>query len=141
MSEMPTSHTVYGGYRYAGGLTVTIPLRTYSEANRREHWRVKAARVKQQRQTTRLYLSQLAPPQVPTPWSAFLLVTITRMAPSRFDSDNLAISAKAIRDEIAAWIGVDDGSPLYRWEYAQEKSKDYGVRVEIANVPNRGEAR
>ena len=38
-----------------------------------------------------------------------------------------------IRDQIAANVGVDDGSPLYTWRYEQrvEKGERYGVDVEI----------
>lgn len=58
-------------------------------------------------------------------------VTITRIGKRKLDSDNLAISAKHVRDGIADAYGVDDGSDLYTWNYAQEIGKDYAVRIEI----------
>lgn len=48
------------------------------------------------------------------------------------DDDNLAISAKALRDGIAEALGVDDGDKnLITWEYDQKLGKAYGVEVEI----------
>ena len=58
-------------------------------------------------------------------------VTITRLGPRKLDSDNLATSAKGLRDGIADKLGVDDGDERITWCYAQEKSKTYGVRIEI----------
>jgi hypothetical protein len=64
-----------------------------------------------------------------------LLVRLTRISPrSRLDEeDNLAQSMKAIRDQIAEWLGVNDRySEVVRYSYAQERGKQWGVRVEIA---------
>ena len=68
--------------------------------------------------------------QIPT---VPLLVTITRVGPRRLDDDNLAAACKYVRDQIAAVIGIDDGSPLYTWRYEQRVGgrKEYGVDVEI----------
>lgn len=74
-------------------------------------------------------MSQYARPALPC------VVTITRLANSNgLDSDNLLSSAKGIRDQIAAWLGVDDRDPRVTWEYAQERAKEYGVRVEVRCV-------
>ena len=59
-----------------------------------------------------------------------LLVTITRIGPRRLDSDNLQSAAKFVRDQIAATVGVDDGSNMYTWQYEQRIGK-YGVDIEI----------
>jgi hypothetical protein len=37
----------------------------------------------------------------------------------RLDDDNLSGGAKALRDAVARWIGIDDGSPRLAWEYHQ----------------------
>jgi hypothetical protein len=60
-------------------------------------------------------------------------ITLTRIAPRRLDSDNLARSLKAVRDGIADAIGVDDGDPRLEWRYAQEQGavREYAVRVEV----------
>jgi hypothetical protein len=46
------------------------------------------------------------------------------------DDDGAQASCKAIRDGIADKLGVNDGSDLVTWRYAQEKGP-YSVRVEI----------
>ena len=111
-------------------LLVMLPLRTVSGANIREHWAAKAKRAKLHRTTARMMLS------LDKKWCAkqnHFSVKLTRIAPKRLDSDNLAISAKNIRDGIADAIGIDDGSDKFSWEYRQEsgRPKEYAVRVEI----------
>ena len=109
---------------------VTLPLRTVSGANIREHWAAKAKRAKLHRTTARFMLN------LDKKWCAkqkSFAVRLTRIAPKKLDSDNLAISNKAIRDGIADAIGIDDGSDKFSWEYRQEsgRPKEYAVRVEI----------
>lgn len=59
------------------------------------------------------------------------VVLLTRMAPRKMDCDNLRGSLKGVRDGVALSIGLDDGDPRVQWEYAQELSRDYAVRVEV----------
>ena len=111
-------------------LLVMLPLRTVSEANVKEHWARRSKRVKMQRLTAKMMLT------LDKRWCAkqnSFAVRITRIAPKKLDSDNLAISNKAIRDGIADAIGIDDGSPKFTWQYEQESGapKFYAVRVEI----------
>ena len=49
------------------------------------------------------------------------------------DSDNVVGSAKAVRDGIAEWLGVDDRSPLVEWFVCQAKGP-VGVIVEVVPV-------
>ena len=107
-----------------GTRAITIPLRTVSEANARDHWGRRAARAKRQREVTAMFVRRMDLPAMP------VCVRLVRIGRRMLDSDNLAGSAKAVRDGIADVYGVDDGSGLYRWEYAQEVG-DYGVRIEI----------
>lgn len=108
------------------GVTLSIPMRTVSEANRRDHWAVKAARVKAQRATVAIYLSRV--PRVRMPVS----VRLVRTGGKRLDDDNLRSAMKAARDSIAEAYGVDDGSPLWTWNYDQECGRGpLGVRIEI----------
>lgn len=60
-------------------------------------------------------------------------VTLTRIALRKLDDDNLSRSFKAIRDQIADQMGINDGSDLFTWKYAQERGtpKQYAVRIEI----------
>jgi crossover junction endodeoxyribonuclease RusA len=67
-------------------------------------------------------------------------VTITRLSSTgrKLDTDNLAGSAKHIRDGIADALGVDDGSDRYTWRYGQEAHPirgAWGVRVTIEISP------
>lgn len=82
---------------------ITIDLRTGNGLNAREHWRARARRVKAERELVSWSLVKAERPQLPC------VVTLTRRAPSNgLDDDNLAGSLKAVRDEVAAWLKVDD---------------------------------
>lgn len=129
-------------------LTVYLPrLRLLSEANRRDHHYVKAKRVKMQRTAARsafVRMTGAGPSGIVSGhirWRGWehlgkpegLAITITRIAPRKLDSDNLAGSAKAVRDGIADWLGLDDGDERLDWQYAQRKgeSGEYGVEVQV----------
>ena len=120
------------------------PIQLVSEANVRTHWRVRAARAKAQRGSVKVLLGSKLPA------GRFWLparVVITRLGTRLLDSDNLAGSAKAVRDEIAAWLGCGDSpqDPV-TWEYQQLTIKEakvlypevakwkYGLRVEVVHV-------
>jgi len=60
-----------------------------------------------------------------------LVITIVRIGRGTMDDDNLAGSAKAVRDSVALYLGVKDNDKRLTWRYAQEKSRGYGVRVEL----------
>ncbi len=97
-------------------ISLRIPIATVSEANQREHWAAKARRVKNQRGAVRVYLKpKLTGLRLP------LVVKLVRLAPRRLDDDNLRGAFKAVRDEIAALLGVNDGGDLVKWEYEQRK--------------------
>ncbi len=109
-------------------LTVILPIRTASEANLREHWARRAKRAREQRGLAALVCrAALALPSLPA------TITLTRIAPRRLDDDNLTRSFKAVRDGIADWLRVDDGSPLLTWRYSQEVGapRTYAVRVDV----------
>ena len=115
-----------------------IPIRTVSEANRREHWAAKAKRAKAQRglagALTRLNLINAEPCKFDAPRnSRRRSVTLTRVAPRKLDTDNLARSLKAVRDGIADALGIDDGDERVAWLYAQRRGapKTHEVEVEI----------
>lgn len=106
----------------------SIPIRLPSLANTRLHWRRMASLKKKQKLATWTALfnvgGRTGMPSIP------LLVTITRVGPRKLDDDNLASACKYVRDQIAAAVGVDDGSDLYTWRYEQRIGK-YCVEVEI----------
>lgn len=110
-----------------GAWCIEMPIRTVSEnAYRREHWRTMRRRAKGQRTIAKLLLSRHVN-KLPTP----LTVILTRIAPRLLDDDNLRGSLKSVRDEIATWLGIDDGDWRVRYHYAQEKRGAYGVRAEV----------
>lgn len=112
-------------------IIVTLPLKTISEANSHQHWRVRHRRAKGQRTIAALTLRAKALAFVRT-YGASCIVTLTRLAPSKgLDSDNLAGSQKHIRDGIADALGIDDGDGRVVWRYRQERANHYAVRVEI----------
>ena len=111
----------------AARMAVSIPVRTVSALNFREHWRARAARVKKERAVTAWVLAGKPRPALPC---AVLLV---RVGPSNgLDDDNLRGASKGVRDEIAKWLGVDDRDPLVTWAYDQRRGKEWAVEVEIA---------
>ncbi len=109
-------------------ISLTIPLATKSEANMREHFRTVAKRKKDQRGIVHL---KLGPMIRGRKLQAACVVTLTRISPRELDDDNLASSFKAIRDQVAAELGIDDRNPIVKWEYGQEKNRARGIRIEI----------
>jgi hypothetical protein len=121
-------------------MIIEIPIRTQTECNTNEHWRVRALRAKMQVEAVRLHLrgKRISLPCV---------VTLTRIAPGTLDAhDNLPSALKHVVDAIATELGVPDNDPRITWQYAQEKrsrlrghpartvATKYAVRVEIRCV-------
>lgn len=104
-------------------MLVEATIKTVSEANNREHWAQKYRRAQLQKLTVAAALNGKTLPKLPA------IVTLTRIGKRKLDSDNLAISFKACRDQIAKIYGVDDGSDLYEWRYAQRIGKQYGIEI------------
>jgi crossover junction endodeoxyribonuclease RusA len=107
-----------------------MPLKIVSEANCRDHWRVKAKRVKAHRTTTQTMLrSAYGAPS----WAGPLVITLTRIGPRDLDTDNCIGGFKAMRDGIADWLGINDGDKAATWNYEQERGKpnQYAARVVI----------
>lgn len=114
---------------------ISIPLKTSSGLNAREHFAVRSKRVKREREAVSWTLVQHERPTVPCS------VTLTRVAPSSgLDDDNLVGSLKAVRDEIAAWLKVDDKDRMtVRYRYAQKRGPwaveiSFGPPVEGAQL-------
>lgn len=110
-----------------------IPVRTVSEANMREHWGRKAERTRNIRAVVAIVMRQ--PTVMPKAgWTPLpKTITMTRIAPRMFDSDNSIRALKAVRDEIAKQIGIDDGDDRLTWRYEQRKGKvrEHSVIVRI----------
>lgn len=108
-------------------MILAIPMKLPSVANQRIFWATKARQVKAQRQALAFaWLSHADRFAWAARFAGFLCgpgieVTLTRVAPRALDSDNLASAFKAIRDEVAAKLGVNDNDPRVTWSYGQSK--------------------
>lgn len=117
--------------------SITFPIKVPSAANLREHWAVKARRVKEQRHVTALVLrTKEGAALLKAAEQRPLAVTLTRLSPRLLDGDNLQTSLKAVRDEVAKAIGVDDrdGTEDVWWRYTQEKNERQGVRIFVERL-------
>ncbi len=109
---------------------VVLPVKVISEANARERWQVAHSRSRKQRETVKLSLNIGAmaehKPKAPC------VIRLVRISPRPLDSDNLQRGFKAVRDEVAAWLGVDDRDARVFWAYGEQRSTGrlYGVRIE-----------
>lgn len=109
-------------------IAFSVPIKAVNTLNARQRWAVRAKRVKAERQRTLLAFRASKPELAP-----LVEVVLTRVGPRALDSDNLQGACKGVRDQVAHMLGVDDGGPLVRWTYAQERG-EYAVRVEIRAV-------
>lgn len=109
-----------------------IPMRLPSVANLREHWAKKAKRTASQRGVVRLVLAMRLLPHRQHLASAYV-VTLTRVSARELDDDNLASAFKAVRDEVAHLLGLDDRDKRLAWLYGQEKAKrgQHSVRIRV----------
>ena len=99
-----------------------------SLSNARLHWAARARMAKIQRESAQIMLrSVTADPPLPP-----LRITLTRRGLRRIDRDNNVAAMKHFQDGCADWLGVDDGSPLLDWQYAQETGRDQVPGVHIA---------
>lgn len=111
-------------------VALELPIITISRANSRENRHRRAERVKGERETTATAFSDRTIAR-----EGRYHVHLVRVAPSALDPvDNLPMSMKAVRDEVASLLGFDDGpkAPI-RWTCAQERGgvREYAVGVTI----------
>lgn len=119
-------------------LMLALPMKLPSTANLREHWATKARRMKAQRNA--VALAMLAEKRALLDLHARLArgedlrCVLMRCSPRKLDDDNLASAFKAIRDEVAKQLGVDDGGDRVEWVYRQDSSLHAWVVVAIART-------
>lgn len=111
-------------------LDITIPMRLGRGGNDRPGNRHQRARlVASERQSVAWMLCTLEKPSTPCK------VLITRTAPGiGLDDDNLRGACKAVRDEFAKWVGVNDRrSDVVKYDYAQARGKrgEWAVRIQV----------
>ena len=107
-------------------LSFEMTLKASHTLNSRSHWRVRASKRGSERKAVALLLPKHKVQPV-------LVVTLTRVGPRAMDDDNVQGALKAVRDEVAKQLRIDDGSPLIRWRYEQAKG-DYAVRVSVESI-------
>lgn len=110
---------------------IEIPMKLPSAGNLHEHWRTRASRVKSQRGAVMLFRRRFLEAIAATMRGKALVCLLTRIGPRKLDSDNLAFAFKAIRDQIAEELGINDGSDAVEWKYAQAKGPA-SIRIEIS---------
>lgn len=117
-----------------GKAVIDLPIRTRSEANCFDSWRVKHGRHKRQKQAVCAVLRPIRG-RIKLPCS----VALTRFAPGALDVfDNLPMSFKYIADAVCEAItgeeraGRADGDGRISISCSQVKSRFYGIRIEIS---------
>ena len=111
--------------------TFSMPLHLKSKTNARGHWSGRHRVSKAERKATREQLEYVVRTRPEPP----VTVLLVRVAPRELDDDNATECFKSIRDEIAAWFGVDDADPRITWKYGQRKgpAKTYAAEVTITS--------
>jgi hypothetical protein len=95
--------------------------------NVRAHYWARAKRTKRERAEVRRALEGRAAPPLPA------AISLCRVGPRRLDDDNLAGALKGVRDQVSAWLGVDDADPRVVWRYEQARGT-YAVRITVTEV-------
>lgn len=119
-------------------LSLQFPLHTKSENVNRRFGNpfARAASTARERRDVRLFLdSQLPKPRLHLPGGPnFFRVTLVRISAGVLDSDAVGGALKAVRDEVAAWLGIHDGpNDPASWIPVQQRCHRgfHAVRIEI----------
>lgn len=113
---------------------VTLPIKTVSESNVRQHWAARHRRAKAQR--TAAYLGLIAYVGHLRPMARWNVMLIRRSTRS-LDDDNLRGALKAVRDGVADALGLkDDSDERVTWLYGQQAGPGTrpGVHIEVWDV-------
>jgi hypothetical protein len=123
-------------------VTARIAITLQRGQNNREHHRVRAERVKAEREATlaALWAAQWSGPAVSLrrPELGARVTLVRPFVSLPLDSDNLSAAFKAPRDAIAQALGVDDGSARLHWVYLQEPAAVVGSSTKAGKVSRRG---
>lgn len=114
-----------------------LPIKTVSEANCSQHWRVKKKRHDRQKEIIRLWSIQNNIQATTLPCK----IRLTRLSPGNGldEDDNLRMAFKWVKDYIADQIirglaaGRADGDKRITWEYGQEKASILSIRIDISS--------
>jgi len=115
-----------------------LPIRTWSELNKHEHWRAGHLRHQAQKYKINMHYRhqgiRIDPPAH---------IVLSRMSPRLLDDDNLPGALKYCRDALADCIvpGLkpgrsDDEKYGLSFEVKQEKAKEYALKIQIYKESN-----
>lgn len=109
-------------------LTTTIDVQLISKANAREHRRVRDQRIIKERDATvsALWLENAMCHVKHDEGARVTLLRPYHETP--LDDDNIRAAFKAVRDAVAEFLGVDDGSSQMHFIYQQTKAVHIGVK-------------
>lgn len=93
-----------------------VQMEAPSTPNLREHHMARAKRMKKQR-------GQVARKMPKWTDGPLLHVRITRIASRELDKDNVQGAMKAIRDQVASGLRIDDATRIVEWHYEQAKGE------------------
>ena len=109
-------------------MSVIVPIVTVPGLNARENRFVRAGRVKAERKATATALATSSDAGAVADSAQCIL--LTRHA-KKCDDDNLQGALKGVRDEVARWLGIDDGDARVQYCYAQTTCKRGEEHVSI----------
>lgn len=124
-------------------ITVEVPINVRNPTNTREHHMARAKRVKAQRGAVGMLLrankdarrfSTLGLFTKRAAAERWVDVTLTRVYSGQqraMDDDGNIAALKHVRDEVAAYFGVNDNDPRVEWKYAQQRGGIRAVRIEF----------
>ena len=131
--KLPELNLEFGSVVKENLITLTLPIRTVSEANNFEHWQKSHKRHKSQKKIVFFALLEVKH-LIRLPCK----ITYIRFAPKTLDKfENLPMSFKYINDQVCAEITGDhvpgraDGDERITLACDQVKSKNYGVKIII----------
>ncbi len=109
-------------------VNLRFPAYLVSEANKKDHRQVAATRTRKLREDLCLFLNTKRLPPLP------VTVRLTRWSPDpqRLDKDNLARAFKAVQDEVAAKLGVNDNDTRVAFYYAQGRGDKHEVGIDVS---------
>jgi hypothetical protein len=120
-------------------ISLRLPIKTKNELNERKNvFKSRRKRASVARNTVRMALNahSIRVPVAP------VIVRLRRFAPSAgLDFyDGLPASQKSVADGVCDFLGIDDGdTDKVKFEYEQERAKEYAVKIEIWEVRNRSD--
>lgn len=120
-------------YDWADSRTTTVklhvPVKLVSEANQREHWATKHRRKKEQQQMM-CHALPLAARLLRAVGAPIKDIVLTRFG-RRMDADNAVGAFKHVQDEIATFLGADDGDLDFDYEQLPPLEGRIGLSVKF----------